>query len=142
MEAKHLNVAFFFLLLAAVGVVVFFIFQSFLTAIVAAAILSALFKKPYHVLEKWTHGRKGTSALLTCLLVVVIIVTPLFIVLSLAIGEAENLYHELGQESTLQKSVSSTVASIQNIPGIGTFVDIQAFDQERILSDLKQFSQN
>ena len=76
----------------------FFIFQSFLTALVAAAILSALFKKPYFTLEKWTRGHKGISAFLTCLLVIVVVVGPVFLVLSLAIGEANSLYHTLGQE--------------------------------------------
>jgi len=142
MQAKHLNVAFFFLLLAAVGVVMYFIFQPFLTAIIAAAILSALFKKPYFFFEKITRGHQVTSALLTCFLVIIILVTPLFFVLSLAVGEAEELYRSIGQESSLQTSINRTLNSIQSIPVINMFVDVQAFDEERILSDIKQFSQN
>lgn len=142
MQAKHLNVAFFFLLLAAVGTVVFFIFQPFLTAIVAAAILSALFKGPYEKLSKWTRGSKGISAFLTCLLVIVIIVTPLFFVLTLAINEASTLYQSFAQESTLQSSIKETITGIQSIPVISKFVDSSAFDEERILTDIRQFSQN
>lgn len=142
MQLKYLNVGFFFLLLLAVSVVVFFIFQPFLTAIVAAAILSALFKRPYNYFEKITRGMRATSALLTCILAIVIIVTPVLFVLSLAINEANDLYHNLGQESSLKDSVSSFVMTLENVPFLNMFIDTQAFDQERVLSDLRQFSQN
>ncbi|MEK9151369.1 MAG: AI-2E family transporter [Patescibacteria group bacterium] len=142
MELRSFNVYFFFLLLLAVGVVVFFIFQPFLTAIVAAAILTALFKAPYHTFEKWTRGHRGWSAFLTCLLVIVILVTPVFLVLSLAIGEANALYHTLGEESALERVINSTVESVQAIPYLNIFFDTQTLSQERILDDIKQFSQN
>lgn len=142
MQLKSLNVYFFFLLFLAVATAVFFIFQPFLTAIVAAAILAALFKHPYNFIEKITRGSRVTSALVTCLLVSVIIITPVLIVLSLAIGEANDLYHNLGQGSSLEVSIEKTVVLIENIPVLGTLVDGRAFNEERILSDIKQFSQN
>lgn len=142
MQLRSLNVSFFFLLLLAVGVVVFFIFQPFLTAIVAAAILAALFKHPYNFFERITKGSKITSALLTCLMVSVIIITPVLAVLSLAIGEANDLYRGLGQDSSLSASIERTVAAVENIPIVDMFFDGRAFNQERILSDIKQFSQN
>lgn len=142
MQLKSLNVTFFFLLFLVVGVSVFFIFQPFLTAIVAAAILTALFKRPYHWLERTLRGRRGLSAFLTCLLVITIIVTPLFLVLSLAISEASNLYYLITQESILQHSIEKVLSTIQHAPYAGTFFDTAAFDQERIIEDIKQFSQN
>lgn len=142
MQLKSLNVYFFFLLLFSVGVVVFFIFQPFLTAIVAAAILAALFKKPYFTFEKWTRGHKGWSAFFTCLLVIFVVVGPVFLVLSLAIGEANNLYHTLGQESSLEKIIGQTVERGRSVPYLNIFFDTQTLDQGRILSDVRQFSQN
>lgn len=142
MQLKSLNVSFFFLLLLAVGVVVFFILQPFLTAIVAAAILAALFKHPYNFFERITKGSRITSALLTCLLVSVIIITPVLAVLSLAIGEANDLYRGLGQDSSLSVSIEKTVSAVESIPIVDMFFDGRAFNQERILSDIKQFSQN
>lgn len=142
MQLKSLNVYFFFFLFLSVGVAVFFIFQSFLTAIVAAAILAALFKRPYHWFERVLHGRRALSAFLTCLLVIFIIITPLFLILSLAISEASSLYHLLTQESVLQTSIEKTLAAIQHAPYAGSFFDTAAFDQERIVSDIRQFSQN
>jgi len=141
MQLKSLNVSFFFLLLFAVGVAVFFIFQPFLTAIVAAAILATLFKKPYHTLERWLYGNRGVSALLTCLLVIVIIVTPLFLVLSLAIGEANSLYSVLGQESVLQPFIEGTLSSVQQIPYSEVFLGDGVLNKEQILNDIKQLSQ-
>ena len=142
MELRSFNVYFFFLLLLAVGVVVFFVFQPFLTAIIAAAILTALFKVPYHVFEKWTRGHRGWSAFLTCLLVIVILVTPVFFVMSLAIGEANALYHTLGEESALERIISHTVETVRAMPYLNIFFDTQTLNQERILDDIKQFSQN
>lgn len=142
MQLKSLNVYFFFFLFLAVGAVMFFIFQPFLSAIVAAAILSALFKKTYFTLEKWTRGWKGISAFFTCLLVFFVVVGPVFLVLSLAIGEANNLYHTLGEESSLERIINVTVERAHTVPYLNIFFDTQTLNQERILSDVRQFSQN
>ena len=120
----------------------FFIFQPFLTAIVAAAILAGLFKGTYHTIERWLRGRRGWSAFLTCLFVILIIVTPVFLVLSLVINEANSLYHTLGEDSSLERAVNQSLVSIKSIPYLNTFLDTQTFNQERILSDVRQFSQN
>ena len=138
MQLKSLNVTFFFLLFLMVGIAVFFVFQPFITAIVAAAILTALFKRPYHWFEHVLRGRRGLSAFLTCLLVILIIVTPLFLVLSLAISEANNLYHSVAQESTLQSSIDKTLSVVEKTPYVGTFFDTAAFDKERIIDDIKE----
>ena len=142
MQLKSLNVSFFFFLFLLVGVAVFFIFQPFLTAIVAAAILTAPFKLPYHFLESLFHGHRGLSAFLTCLLVVMIIITPLFLVLSLAINEASNLYTTVTQESTLQSIIEQTLGTIQHAPYASMFVDTVAFDQERLVAEVKNLSQH
>ncbi|HLC95013.1 MAG TPA: hypothetical protein VJH89_00860, partial [Patescibacteria group bacterium] len=60
MQFRSLNVYFFFILFFAVGAVVFFIFQPFLTAIVAAAILAALFKGAYNMFERVTRGHRAS----------------------------------------------------------------------------------
>jgi len=142
MQLRSFNIYFFFLLLLAVGAVVFFIFEPFLTAIAAAAILTALFKKPYYMFERWTRGHRAWSAFLTCLLVIVIIVTPVFLVLSLAIGEANDLYHTLGETSALEKIINQTVETGRATPYLNIFFDTQTLNQERILEDIRQFSQN
>lgn len=142
MQLKSLNVYFFFLLLLLVGVLVFFILQPFLTAIIAAAILATLFKRFYFVLEKWTKGWKGTSALLTCIFVAFVVVGPIFFTLSLAIGEATNLYHILGEGSKLENTINYSVEKAHSIPYFNLFLDTQTLNQDRIVNDVKQFSQS
>ncbi|MEI8096844.1 MAG: AI-2E family transporter [Candidatus Moraniibacteriota bacterium] len=142
MQLKSLNVYFFFLILFAVGAVVVSIFQPFVTAIVAAAILATFFKKPYFLLEKWTHGWKGTSAFLTCLLVFFLVVGPVFLILSLAIGEATNLYHILSQGSTLENTINQVIERSHTIPYFNMYFDTQTLNPESILKDIRQFSQN
>lgn len=142
MHLRSFNAYFFFLLLLAVGTVVFFIFQPFLTAIVAASILATLFKRPYNIFEKWTKGRRAWSALLTCLLAIVIIVTPVFLALSFAIVEANNLYHALGEESALERVINQTVEAARGLPYVDVFFDVETLNQARILDDIKQFGQN
>ncbi len=142
MQLKSLNVYFFFLILFLVGVLVFFILQPFLTAIIAAAILATLFKKFYFTLEKWTRGWKGTSALITCIFVAFVVVGPIFLTLSLAIGEATNLYHSLGEGSTLQNTIQNSIEKVQSLPYLNLFFDTQTLNQERIVNDVRQFSQS
>lgn len=142
MELKALNVHFFFLLLLAVGTMVFFIFQPFLTAVIAAAILAALFKNTYHTLERWLRGSRITSALITCLLVIVIIVTPVSLILSLAIGEANSLYNSIGEESALERMIDTALNTVRNAPYLSVFFDAENLNQERILQDVRQLSEN
>jgi predicted PurR-regulated permease PerM len=142
MQLRSFNAYFFFLILLIVGTVVFFIFQPFLTAIVAASILATLFKRPYNKFEKWTKGRRAWSALLTCLLAIVIIVTPVFLALSFAIVEANNLYHALGEQSALEKTINQAVETVRSLPYIDVFFDVQTLNQENILNDIRQFGQN
>jgi predicted PurR-regulated permease PerM len=142
MHLRSFNAYFFFLILLIVGTVVFFIFQPFLTAIVAASILATIFRRPYNTFEKWTRGRKAWSALLTCLLAVVIIVTPVFLALSFAIVEANHLYHTLGEESALERVINQTVEAVRSLPYVDVFFDVQTLNQARILDDIKQFGQN
>ncbi len=142
MQLKSLNVFFFFFVFLAVATAVFFIFQPFLTAIVAAAILAALFKRPYHFLERVMRGHRGMSAFFTCLLIVTMIVTPLFLVLSLAISEASNLYVTMTEEATLQSMIASTLTVVHDIPYVNLFFDTATFDQERLIEEIKNLSQN
>lgn len=142
MQLRSLNVSFFFFLLLVVGAMVFFIFQPFLTAVIAAAILTALFKNTYHWFEKGLRGHRGWSAFLTCLLAIIVIITPIFSVLSLAISEANDLYHAIGEESTLERTIDRTISAVQNAPYVNVLFNTQALNQERVLEDIRQLSSN
>ncbi len=142
MEVRNLNIYFFFLILLLVGGTVFFIFQPFLTAIVAAAILSVLFEPMYHRFLRLFPGWVATSSLLTCLVVAVIIVTPILSVLSLAVAEANQLYNAIGEERSFVGVVESGVGYFNETPiGRLVFKDA-AFTTESVMQDIRQFSQN
>jgi predicted PurR-regulated permease PerM len=142
MQVRHLNVYFFFLIMLLVGVTVFFIFQPFLTAIVAAAILSVLFRPTYQALLRISPGRPGSASFLTCLLVGVIIVTPVLSVLSLAVAEANHLYHAIAEERSFSSVIEVGVRSVQETSfGQIVFKD-SAFTSESVMEDIQQFSQN
>jgi predicted PurR-regulated permease PerM len=94
------------------------------------------------VFEKWTKGSRAWSALLTCLLAIVVIVTPVFLVLSFAIVEANNLYHTLGEESALENFLNRSIEVVRSLPYFEVFFDADAMNQERILADIREFSQN
>jgi predicted PurR-regulated permease PerM len=142
MEVRNLNIYFFFVILLIVGATVFFIFKPFLTAIVAAAILSALFKPLYRGLLVRLPGRVGTASFLTCLVVAVIIVTPILSVLSLAVAEANHLYHTIGEERTFEGMIGASVNRLHDAPLTQFIFKDETFSPESVMSDIRQFSQN
>src|SRR3989344_3041107 len=142
MQLKSLNVFFFFLLLIGVGVAVFFIFQPFLTAILTAAILTVLLKRPYHFFERIFRGHRVASSLLTCLMAILIIVTPMFAIFTLAFNEANNFYHSIGQEGTVESFIEKTIQVVDSVPYLGAFISHDDLTQERLLEDVQQLSSN
>ncbi|MEK9173898.1 MAG: AI-2E family transporter, partial [Patescibacteria group bacterium] len=125
-----------------VGLTVFFIFKPFITAIIAAAILTTLLKRPYHAFERLFRGHKVSSALLTCLLAIVVVVTPLFIVVSLAINEVNNLYSQVDDEANVQSLLNNAFTVAENTPGLNFLVNKETFSEEKMLSDISNFSTN
>lgn len=142
MQVRYLNVYFFFLIMFVVGVTVFFIFQPFLTAIVAATILSVLFRPAYQSLVRMLPGRPGSASIITCLLVLIIIVTPILSVLSLAVAEANYLYRTIAEERSFSSVVEAGVEAI-NRTSLGEIIfKDTAFTTESVMKDIRQFSQN
>jgi len=142
MQVRHLNVYFFFLIMLVVGAMVFFIFQPFLTAIVAATILSVLFRPAYHSLLRMLPGRPGSASIITCLLVGIIIVTPILSVLSLAVAEANHLYHTIAEERSFASVIEVGVRTVQETSFGQIVLKDSAFTVERVTEDIRQFSQN
>lgn len=142
MQVRGLNVYFFFILLIGAGVVVFFIFQPFLTAIVAAAILSVLFESTYRFFVRLFGGREIAGSFAACLAVALLIVTPIIFTLTLAVAEANNLYHTLGEAKTLDQMVGSTAEYFRGNKYVQYLVPAEALDPVRITEDIKRLSEN
>ena len=142
MWIRSFNVTFFFGLFIATGVAAYFIFEPFLTAIIAAAVLTVLLKKPYHRLEKLFRGHKVVSALLTCLFAIFIIVAPLAGIGLLVVKEVNNLTHELNTGTSIQNYLDRIHVQIESSEMVSGFVDDEAFSQEKITNELKGLTSN
>lgn len=116
MYLQHLNIYFFFALMIAVGVVAFFLFQPFLTAIIAAAILAAIFQEPHRWILEKTGNRPALASSLSCALIIFVIIAPVFLIITLVAKEASGLYQTFGHEKTVNQVVSQVFSSIHNIP--------------------------
>lgn len=142
MELKNYNVYFFFIILAVATAAAFFILKPFLTALAVAAILAAVFQRPYKYFLKITRNRKGTSAILTSILIILIIVIPFFLVIGLVAGEVASLVKTISTEgSTLGNQFSQAVQYIRNLPVIQSFNLEESFEQEEIIGSLKNIGQ-
>lgn len=141
MYLQHLNIYFFFALMVAVGAVVFFLFQPFVTAIIAAAILAALFQGPHRWILEKTGDRPALASLLSCLLIIFVIVTPLFLVITAVANEANSLYQSFGQEKTLNQVVSRVFTSLQSIPFVAHGVG-DIFSEEAVFRGIRAWSGN
>lgn len=142
MWIRSFNVIFFFVLFIATGVGVYFVFKPFVTAIVAAAVLTVLLKRPYHRLERLFHGHKVISSLLTCLFAIFLIVTPLASISVLVVKEVNHLSQELNDGTSVQIFLARVANSVEQNRFLGPLVDENVFSQEKIANDIQGLSSN
>jgi predicted PurR-regulated permease PerM len=76
-ETKTLQRSFLLLLIAAIILACYFIFRPFLAEMMVAAVLVSVFYTPFLWLTKKLGGRRGISALLMCILVVLLVIVPI-----------------------------------------------------------------
>jgi predicted PurR-regulated permease PerM len=142
MWIRSFNVTFFFALFIATGIGVYLIFKPFITAIIAAAVLTVLLKKPYHRLERLFRGRKVISALLTCLFAIFIIVAPLAGIGVLVVKEINGLTHELNSGTGIQSYLNRVHDRIERSEFLSGMIDEEAFSQEKVMNDIKGLTSN
>lgn len=143
MELKNYNVYFFFVLLIGITLLIFFVIKPFLVAFFVAAILAHLFSPAYKSLLQWTKNRKGLSSAITCLLIAVIIVTPLISVSALVINEVRGVVADISEESPdLGKIINRMNSGFANVPLLGNIKTENLLNQENIVSAVKSFSAN
>jgi predicted PurR-regulated permease PerM len=141
MYLQHLNIYFFFALMVLVGIVAFFLFQPFLTAIIAAAILAALFQGPHRWILKKTGNRAVLASSLSCLLIIFLIIAPIFLVITLVANEASALYQTFGQEKTVNQVVTQIFSSIQRTPFLPRVVG-DTLSQDAVFQGIRGWSGN
>lgn len=92
--SNNLTKPFLLILVLLVAVACFFLFKPFLTVIFVAAILSSIFYAPYELLVKKMKGRRNISALIMCLILLLVIVAPTVKLLVYAGEKSINAYSE------------------------------------------------
>ncbi len=110
MTLKNYSNHFFFLALVSVSVIVYFIFEPFLTAILAAAVLAIISQKPYNFFLKITGKRRGISSILTSISVIFIFVFLLLTVLGLIANEANDVYRNISVGGNAYQNLADNIA--------------------------------
>jgi len=94
MKDLHLQHNFFLLLLAGILVLTFFIFLPYLNALVLAGTFAVLFRPLFRLLCRGIKS-EAAAALLTILVVIAVIITPLYFFGQQIVSEATDLYFSL-----------------------------------------------
>lgn len=113
--SSRLQMTFFIILLVAVVVLTFFVLQPYLAPVVLAATLAILVKPVYQWLTGFLGKRPSVAALVTTVLVTIVIVAPLFLLSSLVVDEATQLYSEFSgglSNGTLLKKLHETLGPL------------------------------
>jgi predicted PurR-regulated permease PerM len=98
-ENSQQKVSAYFLLalLVGTGVVLFEMVKIFLVPVVLAATFAGLFYPLYRKLLIWTRGREGLSSLTCCLVLLLVLLGPAYIVADLVLQESLQLYKSAGK---------------------------------------------
>ena len=105
MKKSDLNKYLFLFLLVSAGAAVFFIFEPFLTSIIVAAIFAVQFRNVNRVLRKFLFGSRVAASAVICLLVAIVIVTPVSVVVGFAINETASFYHSGQSGDVIDKGI-------------------------------------
>jgi len=85
--------------LAGAAVLLFFIFRPFLFSLVLAIILAVVAQPLYHRVLRFTRQRRGLAAMITTLLIMIFVLTPLTFLGVQILREAQQLYLFLTENS-------------------------------------------
>ncbi|MDO8240463.1 MAG: AI-2E family transporter [Candidatus Moranbacteria bacterium] len=143
MQLKNYNVYFFFVILIGITILAYFILKPFLVPFLIAGILAHLFAFLYKMFLKITRQSKVWSSLLTCLVIAMIILTPIVFVSSLVVSEVQNIIDYSSQNSVSVESVANNVSHNLSALPFAKFIAIENIvSQETIASAVQSFSQN
>jgi len=94
-DAKKLQISFFFILFGIVSVLTFFVYQPFFHIIALAAIFAVILNPFYEKILNIFWGRKGISAVFVIVATLVFIAIPLYFLVGQVFGEAQTLFVSL-----------------------------------------------
>jgi len=86
--------------LAAAAILIFFIFRPFLFSLILAVIMAVIFQPLYQRILRITRQHEGLAAIVTTLLIIIFILTPLTFLGVQILREAQQLYSFLTENSS------------------------------------------
>lgn len=128
MISSDFNTRYFFFLLLGAGIIVALLLWPFFSAIVVAGVLAVLFQSFYKWSMRKTHGRKGISATLVCLIVALLIILPTLSLIGLVGAEVRGIYMEqLGSRESIARNVALLESALRSagLPGLDEILDPQ-----------------
>ena len=136
MNTKRATIIFLSVLLLIVLVLAFVITRSFLKPIAFAIILAVVFYPLHERILRGNHGRPGSSALMSTLLLILLFAVPGLIIAVLAANEALAAAHYLGRRSVEEGGLPSLVMTLAKGPisYISRWIDISKYDLQAIIS--------
>lgn len=143
MELKNYNVYFFFALLIGVSALIFFVIKPFLIPFLVAAILAYLFNPVYKAFLALTGKKRGISSAIACLLIALIIVTPVIFVSTLVVSEVKGIIANIsGETGDLGELIRIINNNLSRMPFINFLNLEKLINQENIMAAIRSFSQN
>jgi len=128
-------------LLLVLAVVVLYMIRMFLVPILLAAVFAGLFHGGYRWLRKLFRGRRNLAALVSCILLLLILLGPLYLIGNMIANEAIQLYE--GSEQTVRefiaKSSDNPIAKLKDTE-VGHFLLPLNIDWEKTLTDIGKAS--
>ena len=115
LKAEKFSRYFLLVVLIGIGIVFFNMLKIFLIPIILAAVFVVLFYPLYGWLLKVFRNRKSLSSLVCCLLLLVGLLMPVFLIANLVSGEAINFYQNAEQkvEELIQQGNASLLKNIK-----------------------------
>src|SRR3989338_2546760 len=106
---------FLLILLAATIVLSFFILKPFLFAFTLAVVFAVLFQPLYRKILKYVFNREAIAAMLTIIVILIIIITPLTFIGFQILKEAKGLYISLAAENRGDSLLNSLNSLVQDL---------------------------
>jgi predicted PurR-regulated permease PerM len=115
---KKLSRYFFIAALIGTTIVFFRMVQVFLVPILLAAVFATLFYPLYELLLRKFRGRKTLAAFLTCFILLLVLIVPLYAVAHMVVVEAATFYDAAQRQLTayLEKGPQGPLAWLRNLP--------------------------
>jgi len=128
----------YFLLAAFVLSLVLFVnvIKIFVIEIILAAVFATLFYPVYKKLLKLFWNKRGISAFISCLLILVGLLIPIFIISNIVVTQAIGLYHTAGPRvrEIAQRGDSGVLAKINSTPA-GVWLSSFDVDWQSLIQD-------